>query len=87
MKMSKGPTSLRIKVSLLITALIIASGTLYYTQNLVTKLQGKERQIVQLYAKSIEYVANSFNQDSDITFLFDNVIKPIDFPLNNDRCQ
>ena len=81
MKMSKGPTSLRIKVSLLIIALIIASGTLYYTQNLVTKLQEKERQIVQLYAKSIEYVANSFNQDSDITFLFDNVIKPIDFPL------
>ena len=81
MKMSNGPTSLRIKVSLLIIALFIASGTLYYTQNLVTKLQEKERQIVQLYAKSIEYVANSFNQDSDITFLFDNVIKPIDFPL------
>ena len=81
MKMSKGPTSLKFKVSLLIIALIIASGTLYYTQNLVTKLQEKERQIVQLYAKSIEYVANSFSQDSDITFLFDNVIKPIDFPL------
>ena len=81
MKMSTGPTSLRLKVSLLILALIIASGTLYYTQSLVTKLQEKERQIVQLYAKSIEYVANSFNQDSDITFLFDNVIKPIDFPL------
>jgi anti-sigma regulatory factor (Ser/Thr protein kinase)/DNA-binding phage protein len=81
MKMSKGPTSLKFKVSLLIIALIIASGTLYYTQNLVSKLQEKERQIVQLYAKSIEYVANSFSQDSDITFLFDNVIKPIDFPL------
>ena len=81
MKISVGSTSLRLKVTLLIIALLIAGGTLYYTQNLVTKLQEKERQIVQLYAKSIEYVANSFNQDSDITFLFDNVIKPIDFPL------
>jgi anti-sigma regulatory factor (Ser/Thr protein kinase) len=81
MKMSAGPTSLRIKITLLIIALLIAGGTLFYTQNLVSKLQEKERQIVQLYAKSIEYVANSYSQDSDITFLFDNVIKPIDFPL------
>ncbi|MEJ2196079.1 MAG: HAMP domain-containing sensor histidine kinase, partial [Ignavibacteriaceae bacterium] len=29
----------------------------------------------------IEYVANSSNPNEDITFLFDNIIKPIDFPL------
>lgn len=79
--MSSGPTSLRLKVFLIVIALAIAAGTLYYTQNLVSKLQEKERQIVQLYAKGIEYVANTFNQDADITFLFDNIIKPIDFPL------
>lgn len=89
MKMSVGPTSLKLKISLLIIALLIAGGTLYYTQNLITKLQEKERQIVQLYAKGIEYVANTTAQDADITFLFDNIIKPIDFPLiltdaNND---
>ncbi len=81
MKMSTGPTSLKLKLSLLTIALFIAGGTLYYTQNLVTKLQGKERQIVQLYAKGIEYVANTSSPDADITFLFDNIIKPIDFPL------
>ena len=81
LKMSTGSTSLRLKISLLIIALLIAAGTLYYTQNLVTRLQEKERQIAQLYAKSIEHVANTFSQDSDITFLFDNIIKPIDFPL------
>jgi anti-sigma regulatory factor (Ser/Thr protein kinase) len=81
MKMSTGTTSLRLKITLLIIALLIAGGTLYYTQILVLKLQEKERQIAQLYAKSIEHVANSFSQDSDITFLFDNIIKPIDFPL------
>lgn len=79
--MSTGSTSLRLKVFLLILALVIAGGTLYYTQNLVTKLQNKERVIVQLYAKGIEYLANTLTQDADITFLFDNIIKPIDFPL------
>ncbi len=81
MKMSGGPASLNIKITLLIIAIIIAVATLYYTQNLVQKLQEKERQIVELYAKGIEYVANTSSPDVDITFLFDNIIKPIDFPL------
>jgi len=79
--MSGGPASLNIKITLLIIAIIIAVATLYYTQNLVQKLQEKERQIVELYAKGIEYVANTTSPDVDITFLFDNIIKPIDFPL------
>jgi K+-sensing histidine kinase KdpD len=81
MKMSGGPASVNIKVMLLIIAVLIAIGTLYYTQTLVQKLQEKERQIVELYAKGIEYLANTTNPDVDITFLFDNIIKPIDFPL------
>jgi hypothetical protein len=81
MKMSGGPASVNIKVILLIIAVLIAIGTLYYTQTLVQKLQEKERQIVELYAKGIEYLANTTNPDVDITFLFDNIIKPIDFPL------
>ena len=81
MKMSGGPASINLKILLLVIALIIAAGTLYYTQNLVSKLQEKEREIVQLYAKGIEYIANSSNPNEDITFLFDNIIKPIDFPL------
>ena len=81
MKMSGGPASVNIKIVLLIIAILIAIGTLYYTQTLVEKLQVKERQIVELYAKGIEYVANTTNPDVDITFLFDNIIKPIDFPL------
>lgn len=79
--MAGGPASINIKIILLIIAVLIAIGTLYYTQTLVAKLQEKERQIVELYAKGIEYVANTTNPDVDITFLFDNIIKPIDFPL------
>ncbi len=81
MKMSGGPASVNLKIILILIALAIAFGTLYYTNNLVTKLQEKERQIVELYAKGIEYIANTNNPDADITFLFENIIKPIDFPL------
>jgi signal transduction histidine kinase len=81
MKMSGGPASVNFKIFLLIIALAIAGGTLYYTQNLVTKLQMRERNIVELYAKGIEYVANTSSPDVDLTFLFDNIIKPIDFPI------
>jgi hypothetical protein len=81
MKMSGGPASVNIKIILLLIAVLIVFGTLFYTQTLVAKLQEKERQIVELYAKGIEYLANSTSPDVDITFLFDNIIKPIDFPL------
>ena len=81
MKMSGGPASINIKILLVIIALVIAVGTLIYTQNLVTQLQRKQKEIVELYAKGIEYLANSSNPNEDITFLFDNIIKPIDFPL------
>ncbi len=81
MKMSGGPSSINIKIFLLIVAVLIAGGTLYYTQTLVQKLQEKERQIVELYAKGIEYLANTSSIDVDITFLFENIIKPIDFPM------
>ena len=81
--MSGGPASINIKITLLVIAIVIAGGTLYYTQMLVQQLQVKERQIVQLYAKGIEYVANTSRTDADITFLFENILKPIDFPLIN----
>ena len=83
MKMSGGPASLNLKIALLFIAILIAGGTLFYTQNLIEKLQNKERQIVQLYAKGIEYAANTTGSNTDITFLFENILKPIDFPLIN----
>ncbi len=81
MKMSGGPASVNIKIFLLVFAFAIGGGTLIYTNSLVEKLQEKERQIVQLYAKGLEYVANSPAENSDITFLFENIIRPIDFPM------
>ncbi|HMN48563.1 MAG TPA: HAMP domain-containing sensor histidine kinase [Ignavibacteriaceae bacterium] len=79
--MSGGPASLNLKILLLFIALLIAAGTLYYTQTLVSKLQDREREIVKLYARGMEYIANTTSMDVDLTFLFDNIIKPIDFPV------
>jgi signal transduction histidine kinase len=79
--MSGGPASVNFKIFLLLIALAIAGGTLYYTQTLVIKLQKSQREIVQLYASGYEYIANSSSSDEDLTFLFENIIKPIDFPV------
>ena len=81
MKMSGGPASVNFKIFLLLIAFVIAGGTLYYTQKLVTKLQERERNIVELYASGFEYIGKSDNVDADYTFLFENIINPIDFPL------
>ncbi len=81
MKMSGGPASVNIKFTLFVIATLIAGATLIYTQDLVNRLQVKERQMVELYARGIEYIANKSAPDIDITFLFDNIIKPMDFPL------
>ena len=81
MKINSTPTSLNIKLVLLVLALAIASGTVFYTQNLVEKLQLKEKQVVQLYADGFKYIVNTDLTDSDLTFIFTNVIQRIDFPL------
>lgn len=80
MKMSGGPATANIKMALIFAALLIAAGTLYYTHTIVQKLQARERQIVQLYANTLEYIANS-EDNTDLTFLLENIIQPIDFEV------
>ncbi len=81
MKMSGGPASLNLKLGLLVIGAAIAFGTLYYTQNLVGRLQEREKEIVKLYASGLEDVANTESPTSDFTFIFQNIIQRIDFPL------
>lgn len=78
--MSGGPATANIKMALIFAALLIAAGTLYYTHTIVQKLQARERQIVQLYANTLEYIANS-EDNTDLTFLLENIIQPIDFEV------
>ena len=71
----------RIKAILILLALVIAIATLIYTQNLVSKLQERERETVELYAKSLKFIIDSNTESGDYTFILDNVIQRINFPL------
>lgn len=81
MKMFGGPASLNLKILLLVLALFIAIGTFFYTNSLVERLQKKDKQIVELYASGLQYLINVEDNSSNLTFIFENVIKRIDFPL------
>ncbi len=76
-----GPKSANIKTALLVAAFVIIIPILFYTHNLVDRLQKKEREVAALYAKSVEYLANSNYSGNDYSFIFDELIRAIDFPI------
>jgi signal transduction histidine kinase len=79
------PRSTNIKLALLVTAILIVLGTLYYSQTMVDQLLKKERDVAALYARSLEFLANrpadSLSDFADYSFIFDEVIRSIDFPM------
>ncbi len=75
------PRSTNIKLALVIVAIILVVATLFYTQILVNKLLTKEHEIADLYAKSLQYIATSPIDQADYSFIFDEVLKTIDFPI------
>ncbi len=75
------PRSANIKIGLLVGAVIIVLGTLFYTQALVQRLLVKEHEVATLYAHSLEFIANSPADQSDYSFIFTEVIGSIDFPM------
>jgi len=79
-KLSGGPGSIQLKVILLVLAIIIALATFTYTQTLISQLEKREREVAELFATSLQQVADPSSSDGDFTFLLD-VIKRIDFPL------
>ncbi len=76
-----GSTSLKLKLTLLVLAALIVAGTFYYTNDIVQSLQNRERQVVELFANGLEYIANNDASNQDYTFIFENIVKPIDFPM------
>jgi nitrogen-specific signal transduction histidine kinase len=81
MHLKGGPASVRIKIALVVFAILIGAGTILYTNTLVKRLEQKEKQVVQLFADGLQYVANANSESTDITFLFEKIIRPIDFPM------
>lgn len=61
------------KLGFVVIALMIAGVSLYYTSILVGKLAQRERRLIDLYAKAIEFAVES-DLDDEQTFLIQDVI-------------
>ncbi len=79
------PRSSNIKFVLLLLAVLIVVATLVSSQLQVDQLLQRERTVADLYARSIEFIANRppehSSDASDYSFIFDEMIRTIDFPI------
>jgi hypothetical protein len=75
--------SANIKIALLVTGVIIIIATLIYTQVLVSDILERERDIANLYAKAIEFIATDDSQSGEYNFVLTTVISSnsINFPI------
>lgn len=79
---SGSPQSGKFKIGLLVLAFFIVAGTLFYTHEIVQRLEVRQKQVADLYARSLEYLANAPNtMGGDYSFVFDEIIRAIDFPI------
>jgi len=63
----------RIKLIVVIIALIIGAATITYTNILVAKLSEREQELVQLYAKGLRYMINA-PSDDNIVFIEEEIL-------------
>jgi len=75
------PRSSKAKIFLLAFAFLIVAGTLWYTHTVVKALQAREAQVADLYAKSLQYLASDQFTTGDYSFVLDEIIWAIDFPM------
>ena len=78
---SSNPSSVNIKAGLLVFAAVIAAGTLIYTQSIANRLIQRQARIAHLYARSLQYLASDQSTSQDYSFIFDDVLRSIDFPM------
>ena len=64
-----------LKYSLIAVSVIIAVGSIYYTNLLVEELKEREERLINLYARGIEFAANEDNSN-EITFFTQEIIVP-----------
>tara|TARA_B100000809_G_scaffold139903_1_gene137513 strand:- start:408 stop:1571 length:1164 start_codon:yes stop_codon:yes gene_type:complete len=69
-----------IKAGLFILGIGLVIGLLAYTQSLVKELRNDNREIVRMYAEIIAGTVQNDNDD-DLDFIFDNIIRKVKFPL------
>ena len=65
-----------LKIIVALNLLLVGTGSLLYTDRLITKLEAREEQYVQLYAKAIGYLYGSSHPDAgDLTFVTDQILQ------------
>ncbi len=77
----QSPRSTKLKLFLLIIAFLIIIPTFFYTHNLTVQLQEREKYFADLYAKSMSYIAGSNATGGDYSFIFNELIRNINFPI------
>jgi signal transduction histidine kinase len=70
----------KFKILLLILASLFVFVLLFYSTRITDQLLQREREVVGLYARSIEYINNNPADAGDFSFVFE-VIRAIDFPI------
>lgn len=70
------------KSALFVVALIIVFGVLAYTQYIVERLRDDSRHIVRIYTQIIARIGQD-DPEGEYSFIFDEIIKRIDFPIIN----
>lgn len=77
----RGSLANNFKVFLLVAASAMVIGLLLYSQQITDQLLAKEGRVVDLYARSLEYIASDRAGTGDYSFVFDEIIQTIDFPI------
>ncbi len=78
--MKRKPLPTNFKIVMVVMAIAIVIGVLFYTQTIVEKLQEREHMTADRYTKAIEFIANDASLSGDYTFAF-NMVEDIDFPI------
>src|SRR5688572_27073780 len=64
----------RIKLLIIIVALLIGAGTVVYTNILVKKLAEREQQLIDIYAKGLRFMVSSESDDNTV-FIQEEIIE------------
>jgi hypothetical protein len=63
-----------LKVAFILVSMVMAAFSWYFTDRLVSKLEEREKQQIELYAETIRYVMTS-DENADINFFFERIKK------------
>lgn len=74
--------SVNLKSGLFILAVTIIFAVIAYTQYVLDRLRGDSRHIVRIYTQMIAHIGQE-DPEGEYSFIFDQVIKRIDFPIVN----